>query len=237
MNNNIENLIDEDLFDYEDIYEIIYKIIREDDSYSEYEMLREIFEDGSLMDSITCFEDLYYELSKHLDSDDFQNLMEEACHYYIEIKLDNNNFSLNGGNPYIINDRGLIYIEREIAIPELFSRFKYDDYENYYDYLKNYDGLGIYWSYIKGGANAYCSDNFKDGTSHIVLRGYVDPSNINWENTIYKTIYNLNFELEIEVNEESPIEIFEIVVSRMENNGKTFVGKKLPLNYSIIFKA
>ena len=236
LETNIDDLIDDNLFDYNVIYEIISNDIKEYDFYKKDIYLQNLFESGEILDSISSFDDLYHELYQYIKKDNLDMLIKEACYSYITDELEDKDFYINGENPFIINDRGLVYIEREISIPQIFKRFKERGYENYYEYVKDYS-LGIFWSYLPKHSKSYCYNNFSLGNTFIKIKGFIDPKDINWGDTIYKAVYNLNYENEIQVNENSPIEITEIIVSEMPNNDKTFVGKKLPLNYPIIFKA
>ena len=58
----------------------------------------------------------------------------------------------------------------------------------------------------------------------VLIKAYVDPINVDWEETLVRNAYNLREEREIYIPYNSPIEIFEIVTK----NGK------LPLTNSII---
>lgn len=66
-------------------------------------------------------------------------------------------------------------------------------------------GVGIYWSYEKNSTDIYNSikiDSDEDiDDIEIILEGYTDYSNINWKNTLTKSLYDLNEEKEIELDD------------------------------------
>ena len=137
------------------------------------------------------------------------------------------------------NDRGLIYVERTIKIPNFNSpdfKSKWNPYENYYKYLNDrYYGIGNCFSWEEGRGEAYCGSSFDVGTSEITLKCWVDPKNVNWRETIYRNCYQLRDEREIFINDGVPIEVFDIVLENGYSNG-TNVSNKSLLKQPIIVK-
>ncbi len=134
-------------------------------------------------------------------------------------------------NNFRTNDRNLLFIERFIEIPKSLDK-TFNTYNKKHNdlflYLTNEYGnnIGQYWSWFEGGVQ--CGSPYYSKTDKIILRGYVDPKNVDWEETIYRNAYSCKEEREIYLPYNTPIEIFEIL---------TKDGKKLPLNGSIIVNA
>lgn len=82
---------------------------------------------------------------------------------------------------------------------------------------KNYNGVGIYWSYDFDGAQAHCGHQ-GNVNREFILDGWVYTDAINWESTIYKSIYQLRNEKEIELNENAPIQINSIYMKSLHYN-------------------
>ena len=144
------------------------------------------------------------------------------------------------GVPYNFeyNDRGLLYVERNITIPNFKSpEFvnKFYNYKDYFKYLtKSYNGIGNCFTWSKNDGEAYCGNSFGEiGHSEIKLKCWVDPKNINWKETIYKNCYSLNYEKEIYINSGIPIEVFDVVLECGYINGIDASGKSL-LKHPII---
>ena len=136
-----------------------------------------------------------------------------------------------------INDRGLIYIERNILIPNYSSpnfngsSYEKKTYNDYYEHLtKHYNGIGTCFSWEKNRGEAYCGDTFKGTTAtEIKLKCWVDPKDVDWKDTVLLNCYGLQDEQEIRVSDRNAnIEVFEVSL----NNGKT--GNKILLNKPII---
>lgn len=132
---------------------------------------------------------------------------------------------------YKVNERGLIYIERDIEIPTMSNK----DFKTYsgkkndlFQHLQDQYGehIGQFWSWYKGGVQS--SGGYYSGSNKISIRGYVDPQSIDWIETLGKQAYSLRDEREIFVEYGAPIEIFEI---------RAYSGQRFPLNGPIIVKA
>ena len=133
----------------------------------------------------------------------------------------------------IINDRGLIYIERNITIPNFNSpefNLNKNLYKTYYNYLKDkfYD-LGNCFSWGEDCGEAYNGSSFGQGkTSELRIKCWVDPKDINWEATVYRNCYSLNYEKEIYIDETgAKIEVFDVVLMNGNVNGQNVSGKSL----------
>ena len=136
--------------------------------------------------------------------------------YFLE-RLDDYNF------PYslIFDNRGLIYVERAIKVPSVYDRQRTNDF------IKNYNALGECWSWAEGGAEPYCVA--RDYCT-LTLKGWVDPSQVDWRQSLSRNMYSMNEEQELYIP-NAVVEIFEanIVVDDKE--------KKLPLHNTILMKA
>lgn len=111
-----------------------------------------------------------------------------------------------------VNDRGLIYAERDIAIPNFNS-----SEGDYYDILtKEFnDGIGVYFSWKKGGADVYEGHSRGPVSSTtITMECWVSPDDVNWENTVYKNCYILNSECELEIEFDSSLVEIERITLR-----------------------
>ncbi len=147
-------------------------------------------------------------------------------------------YDMEGSLTY--NDRGLIYMERNIQIPNFnspeFSENYYDreDDKDYYTYLVNvygqgkFGGIGNCFSWEDGGGEAYCACGFGADSTEIKLKCWIDPKDINWDETVYRNCYSLKDEKEIYVNSDNAkIEVFDVVVESGSINGKSMSGKSL----------
>jgi hypothetical protein len=134
----------------------------------------------------------------------------------------------------IMNDRGLIYIERNITIPKFNeptanTKIFGQNYKDFYSLLKdNFTDLGTCFSWEKGGGEAYCGHNYGGRDTEIRLKCWVDPKDINWEETFYRNCYSLNYEQEVYIDQEgAKIEVFDIVLMNGQINGKNAYGVSL----------
>ena len=130
-----------------------------------------------------------------------------------EDKLDVYDFA----NNLTINDRGLIYIERMITIPNAleynFSTYYKQNQDDLYQHLsKTYNGVGICWSWKENGANAYNGSEYTSSNeTRIVLKGWIKCEDIDWEQTLVCNAWGLNDEKEIQTVTHKQVEIFEIM--------------------------
>ena len=130
------------------------------------------------------------------------------------------------------NERGLIYVEREIILPDIFSTevSSFDDYKNYFELLRNsYKGSGPCWTWAPGHGEAYCGLSYRQKNTAILLRGWVDPMSVDWVETLYRNAYSLNEERELYLKEGCIIEIDEVVVNDYgyKFNGKHILNKPM----------
>lgn len=172
-----------------------------------------------------------YEIEENLKDEESKRLFKRfAMEMYKSEGNDFDYYSLD------INDRGLIYIEREIVVPDLFSTYahKQNEKQDYFNILDNtyYDSAGVCWTYRHG--NAQYQDRVGYGTEkshHLVLKAYVDPKDVLWDATI-SLHGQFAEEEELRLDYGAPIEIFEIEVHNLKNR------PKLNLNgQTILFKA
>ena len=72
------------------------------------------------------------------------------------------------------------------------------DFKDYYSYLINvygqgqFGGIGNCFSWKEGKGEAYCAGSFGNGATEIKLKCWIDPKDINWEETVYKNCYSYN---------------------------------------------
>ena len=135
-------------------------------------------------------------------------------------------------NALTIDDRGLVYIEREITLPDIFSTqvATHREDKDYFELLKNvYKGSGPCWSWKVGRAEAYCAESYGTKNTPVVLKGWADPTSVDWAETLYRNAYSLNEECEIYLKEGNIIEIDEVVVNDYshDNNGKHILNKPM----------
>ena len=134
----------------------------------------------------------------------------------------------------IVNERGLIYIEREISIPDTLSTKVYVNDEernkdNYFALLRKwYNGLGNCWSWNKGHGEAYCAGHY-DNADYILLQGWVDPRDVNWAETLARNSWSLNEEDELFINSEVIVEVDKIILNNYssKNYGKNILPKPM----------
>lgn len=131
-------------------------------------------------------------------------------------------------NGLTINERGLIYMEREIVIPKANSPYMKSNYKGSFDndYYKsltdNYYGIGNCFTWQKGASEAYCANSFGIGNTYVTLKCWIDPKDVNWEETVQRNCYGLREEQEIYVNDGgAKIEVFDVIVQRVNFGDKT----------------
>lgn len=156
---------------------------------------------------------------------DYNSLTDEGLDIlkfkYVKAASENDGFP--GGIK--LNERGLIEIEREITTPPITNHSSFTNgpetatYDDFYKFLKSqYDGVGEYWSW--GTGEAYCGKNYGYSTdATIMLRGCVNPNNVDWENTICKNAA-IPEEREIYIG-SGYVEIYEALISG-EIDGKQY---------------
>jgi hypothetical protein len=77
---------------------------------------------------------------------------------------------------------------------------------------KEYDGVGVFWSYDYNGAISH-NGNFSDEHHQIILKAEINIRNIDWHNTLYKSIYNLSDEEEIQTLEGVTVSLIGYVLN------------------------
>ena len=122
------------------------------------------------------------------------------------------------------DEDGLIDIWRAVS----FRQGKFDDtYEN----IINYGGVGIYWSWEEDGAEPH-GDSWSKDT--YILHAKARPDDVNWVNTIYKNGSTLNEEREIEMNESAYVKIIDISRFKKDrNNKKPIIQKVFKIPYIV----
>lgn len=151
------------------------------------------------------------------DIDAFEDFLSSEGFYKLEDikrdvfigKLDDYGFPYN----ITLNDRGLIYIEREIIIPKYNSPV-FKNGNDFYLYLKKtYGGIGEYWTWDEDSSESYNGSTYGGQTTTITLKGWVSPNDVNWEGTVYKNAYNLNCEKEIYIpSSDTRVELFAVEI-------------------------
>ena len=111
------------------------------------------------------------------------------------------------------------------------------------------EGLGIFWSWDEFGAIPHGGSRRGKIPSEIIIRAWIPLENVNWDATVYKNIYGLKEENEVETlnNVEVFIHTIEIkslpqankVQEKAELIAKTYFSKKyekLSNKYSFVNK-
>ena len=136
----------------------------------------------------------------------------ERCIRYIESVV-----IKQGLSDITLNERGLIYAEREITLPDMLNT-KFDaDYEphmcNYFDYLRSkMKGVGVCWSWEENGGESYCAHSYNGiNSSKVLLVGWVNPKSVDWVETLSINTYMENSETELRLLENSVIEVDKIL--------------------------
>lgn len=154
--------------------------------------------------------DLYDNLSDYTNSnnDELKTINLNIQRIIFDDRLDDNDvLDVIKNN---LNDDGLLPVYRAITINS--------NGDIYSDLKKEYNGVGIYWSYDISGAEPHWGSS----NDIYILCGLIKPEFINWVNTINKSAYSLNYEKEIEIKEKSPILINKIMVYKntfVKNDG------------------
>lgn len=251
----VENAKQKVEFDYSDIqdYQLenaFLSLIDETYVYNRYDM-EDIFTDEfiNIFSSFEQFkeENNYYDISQTID----RFLRAETDVFDDAYNLDNY-LTINGNKLFekivneefiegfeengildsmTVNDRGLIYMERTITIPNFNSpNFNYQGNNNYYNFLKKlYSDLGNCFTWAEGYGEAYCGRNYgKGGYNDITLKCWVDPKDVNWEETVYRNCYSLKDEREIYIDRSgAKVEVFDVKLMRGNVNGIDVSGKSL----------
>lgn len=85
-----------------------------------------------------------------------------------------------------------------------------------FTYLQQYNGVGECWTFDEKAAYPY----YGSITSFYVLHAFVSPDAINWPQTIYKSVWGLKHEREVEVLNYEHVLLYKITTKQ---------GEKLPI--------
>lgn len=108
------------------------------------------------------------------------------------------NFIVDVLRKFILNKRGLIYVERSIDI----------DVSSGLDDL-SFSSVGECWSWKRHNSRSYCADFslLNNNVVNVVLCGYVHPDSIDWVETIYLNSYGMKNETEVRMNSDAVVEV------------------------------
>ena len=152
------------------------------------------------------------------DENDFLSLVSDTDKKkYVEERADEYGFP----NGIERDERGLIYVEREITIPFYLDNIYKGSYSNFYSDLDNTYGehVGQYWTWMKGGSHAYNGNTYNAAqTTKVVFCGYVDPKSVDWEQTTMKSCWSYNEEQEIEIEYGEEVEVDAIYLKTDRRN-------------------
>lgn len=128
----------------------------------------------------------------------------------------------------VYDNRGLIYVEREIGLSNIMS--KPDNFDDSFfvsnmnnDFYKK--GVGLCWCYKEGYAESYNGY----GDYFITMKGYVDPKDVDWESTIFTNVIFGGDEYEVRMKKNVPIEVDSVIITGRDNQ-----SKNMPLKQPII---
>lgn len=186
---------DVDIFDKEEISQQEFEEYKE--KYTEFVKEVIYFEDDILFE-IFEDDDYFYNKEKYIIDYIMDNNYGEEKY---DIFFMTDNFNDNGVET--IDGKECIYLERVIDVEDL----EEDLYEGH---------LGIYWSYVAGGGESYQGSG---GDIKVTFKVYVPLESVNWWETFYKLIYDLNYETEVELLSDSIIYLKEIETSQKLNSG------------------
>ena len=208
-----ENMSDNDM-DYVQLSFLEHYPIDDNNNKKFYKLSKEDFYEkyGSMVD-LSENEDIRQECLTDEGKEVFDDYIR---HIYIPEKIEESNIE----NELDIDDYGLLELYRVI-------RFEKESHNDVYENIIKYWNLGIYWSYDKNVAEAH---NGGMGGEDWLLTAKVRPECVNYPNTIYKTIYSLREECEIELIDNSPI-----LLTTLEP--LTASGISLKLDNPILIKA
>ena len=104
----------------------------------------------------------------------------------------------------------IITIHRAITMPYSVEQFKHQ-------VTNNPAGVGVYWSYVDAGAQTHCGDSFiaKEhgvGGFSVTMTAEVNVQNVDWKQTLHKSLYSLKDEQEIEVKKGATVNIVKFSV-------------------------
>lgn len=187
----IEEEGEEDKFEYEefnkdDVEEFIKdtKIKLSETEQDTFDEMHDYIRGEKLYDIFDSLDD-FIDWMKEKDYINYETLF--STEYY-----DNVNYILNHE---VEDDKITIY--RAMTIKLDGEEHKIDNREQ---------GVGIYWSYEEGGAEAHGGD-WNTDRHLIVLKAKIHINNVDWERTFYKSVYSLSDEREIETKDDITVEL------------------------------
>lgn len=167
-----------------------------------------------------------FDWQKILDHDWFEEIILEMAKDDIEHKIEDNLWELSEtvGEAEKIDGRDCIKLYRAIRV-----NFKKGMT------LKPEGGLGIYWSFMEEGAKAYSASMQGED---LIVYAWVPLSSVSWGETIYKNIWGLRHEKEVQLLTDHDIYIEKIRVDQSGFGGsKDPVKKKAKLIAKTYFKS
>lgn len=103
---------------------------------------------------------------------------------------------------YAVSDA---YDNDESGLIDCWRTVKYtkgDEDDIYSDITKNFGGVGVYWTWDRDKAEAYWAGS---AGHSITLIGKVSTNDVDWEETMYKSAYNLREEREIRIKDQGAV--------------------------------
>lgn len=141
----------------------------------------------------------------------FRKLVLQTIKDNVENSVENNLYNIRSkvrNQSENINGHDCILCHREMRL----------DTSKDYKILRPEEGLGLYWSWEEGAENAYGAS--MTGGSDVVIRAWIPLASINWGETIYKNIWGLRHEKEIQALAGKPIFIKKIQINNMNSDGE-----------------
>ena len=198
--------------------------------YGELPPSKMSFEEGIRSGLVTACKWAYGNKHRNDKNKDNYEPSEEDLEYFYD-ELEVNEFL----NKVKIDDRGLMYVERAIAIPTITSP---DVDQKWLNKLKKlyHNNVGGCWSWGDGAAEAYCGN----GNDTITLMGYIRMEDIDWVETDYINNgmqYGASFEKEIRTKPNAKIELFGLRYTNSSNPKKYRGSTKFPNGKTLIVSA
>ena len=198
--------------------------------YGELPPSKMSFEEGIRSGLVTACKWAYGNKHRNDKNKDNYEPSEEDLEYFYD-ELEVNEFL----NKVKIDDRGLMYVERAIAIPTITSP---DVDQKWLNKLKKlyHNNVGGCWSWGDGAAEAYCGN----GNDTITLMGYIRMEDIDWVETDYINNgmqYGASFEKEIRTKPNAKIELFGLRFTNSSNPKKYMGTTKFPNGKTLIVSA
>ena len=221
---------DEREFRYKNGLETFIDWLEDFGKYGELPPSKMSFEEGIRSGLVTACKWAYGNKHRNDKNKDNYEPSEEDLEYFYD-ELEVNEFL----NKVKIDDRGLMYVERAIAIPTITSP---DVDQKWLNKLKNlyHNNVGGCWSWGDGAAEAYCGN----GNDTITLMGYIRMEDIDWVETDYINNgmqYGASFEKEIRTKPNAKIELFGLRFTNSSNPKKYRGSTKFPNGKTLIVSA